>query len=175
MNSRGAMPASGSPRRWRISAQPLIRSVLAALGASLKIPRDPVFGGKIGWGGVTKENTLHGSSTEEQRSQATFTAKTRRARRVFCRLPSLAQPLQPALGMLNGQSSLDPRRLGTRQNPSPQDPAQFSDWLSDGCRASRIVRPRWCGRFSRSRRSSIGATNFVRYQAWPMPPGLVVE
>ena len=50
-----------------------------SLGACLKIPRDPVFGGKAGWQGSTKENILGGSSTEEQRSQPGFTAKTRRA------------------------------------------------------------------------------------------------
>ena len=50
-------------------------------------------------------------------------------RRLFCRLPALAQSLQPAAGMLHGQSGTDPRSLGTRQNPSPQDPSQFPDWL----------------------------------------------
>jgi len=45
-------------------------------------------------------------------------------RRVFCPWPALARSLQPALGMLR------PRRLGHSQNPSPQDPAQFSDTLS---------------------------------------------
>jgi len=44
-------------------------------------------------------------------------------RRVFCPWPALARSLQPALGMLG------PRRLGHSQNPSPQDPAQFSDTL----------------------------------------------
>ena len=47
--------------------------------ASLKIPRGPVFVGKVGWQGVTKENIPGGSSTEEQRSQPAFPAKTRRA------------------------------------------------------------------------------------------------
>jgi len=46
-------------------------------------------------------------------------------RRVFCPWPALARSLQPALGMLG------PRRLGHSQNPSPQDPAQFSDTLLD--------------------------------------------
>ena len=35
--------------------------------------------GKVGWQGATKENIPSGSSTEEQRSQPAFTAKTRRA------------------------------------------------------------------------------------------------
>ena len=34
---------------------------------------------KAGWRGATRENTLHGSSTEEQRSQAAFGATTLRA------------------------------------------------------------------------------------------------
>jgi len=33
---------------------------------------DAVFEEKAGWRGATKENTLHGSSTEEQRSQTAF-------------------------------------------------------------------------------------------------------
>src|SRR5204863_9333182 len=46
------------------------------LRACLKIPRGAVFVQKVGWRGATKENTPCGSSTEEQRSQATFCAKT---------------------------------------------------------------------------------------------------
>jgi hypothetical protein len=45
-------------------------------------------------------------------------------RRVFCRWPALARPLQPTAGMRR------PRRLGHHQNPSPQDPSKFSDGLS---------------------------------------------
>ena len=47
-----------------------------ALGAGLKIRRGAVFGAKAGWQGATKENTLHGSLTEEQRRQPAFAAKT---------------------------------------------------------------------------------------------------
>ena len=46
------------------------------LRACLKITNGPVFGPKAGWRGATKEHTPGGSSTEEQRSQAAFGAKT---------------------------------------------------------------------------------------------------
>ncbi len=49
------------------------------LGARLKTRRGPVFAGKAGCRGGTKEHTLQGSVTEEQRSQAAFPAKTLRA------------------------------------------------------------------------------------------------
>jgi len=49
------------------------------LRACPKIPRGLVFAPKAGWRGATKENILPGSSTEEQRSQAAFGAKTLRA------------------------------------------------------------------------------------------------
>src|ERR1700733_4974991 len=48
----------------------------AVLRACLKIPRGAVFVPRAGWRGVTKENTLHGSSTGEQQSQAALGAKT---------------------------------------------------------------------------------------------------
>jgi len=38
------------------------------------MPGDAVFEEKAGWRGATKENTLHGSSTEEQRSQTAFSS-----------------------------------------------------------------------------------------------------
>ena len=44
-----------------------------------KIPKGPVFAEKTEWRGATKENIPSGSSTEEQRSQAAFSAKTLRA------------------------------------------------------------------------------------------------
>ncbi|MBM3838601.1 MAG: hypothetical protein FJ398_11680, partial [Verrucomicrobia bacterium] len=50
-----------------------------SLRACPKIARGPVFAPKAGWRGATKENILPGSSTEEQRSQAAFGAKTLRA------------------------------------------------------------------------------------------------
>src|SRR5947207_9046531 len=50
-----------------------------SLRVCLKIPRGAVFVPKVGWRGATKENTPCGSSTEEQRSQTTFCAKTLRA------------------------------------------------------------------------------------------------
>jgi hypothetical protein len=45
----------------------------------LKIQRGAVFEAKAGWQGATKENILHGSSTEEQRRQPAFASKTLRA------------------------------------------------------------------------------------------------
>src|SRR5215469_12338561 len=49
------------------------------LRACLKILKGAVFAEKVGWRGATKENIPGGSSTEEQRSQTAFSAKTLRA------------------------------------------------------------------------------------------------
>ena len=48
----------------------------AGLRAYLKIPWGAVFDLKAGWRGVTREHTLHGSATEEQRSQTACRVKT---------------------------------------------------------------------------------------------------
>jgi hypothetical protein len=45
------------------------------LGRVFKMIGDAVFEEKAGWRGVTKENTLQGSSTEEQQSQTAFFLK----------------------------------------------------------------------------------------------------
>ncbi|MBM3840783.1 MAG: hypothetical protein FJ398_23055, partial [Verrucomicrobia bacterium] len=69
------------PRQWgcdRGATQPQAKFG-ATLRACPKIPRGLVFAPKAGWRGATKENILPGSSTEEQRSQAAFGAKTLRA------------------------------------------------------------------------------------------------
>jgi len=47
--------------------------------ACFKIPWGPVFAEKAEWRGATREHTQDGSVTEEQRSQAAFSAKTLRA------------------------------------------------------------------------------------------------
>jgi hypothetical protein len=47
--------------------------------ACLKIPCSPVFGEKAARRGATREHTRQRSVTEEQRSQAAFSAKTLRA------------------------------------------------------------------------------------------------
>src|SRR3989442_15739744 len=47
--------------------------------ACLETTRGAVFGEKAGWRDATKENIPGGSSTEEQRSQTAFSAKTLRA------------------------------------------------------------------------------------------------
>src|SRR5713226_3106241 len=52
---------------------------MKSLRACLETTRGAVFGEKAGWRGATKENIPGGSSTEEQRSQAAFSAKTLRA------------------------------------------------------------------------------------------------
>ena len=49
------------------------------LRACLKMARSAVIEQKAGWQGATKENTLHGSSTQEQRSQTAFCSITLRA------------------------------------------------------------------------------------------------
>jgi hypothetical protein len=51
--------------------------------ACLKIPRGAVFVPGAGWRGATRENTLEGSSTKEQRSEAARGAKTLRAAGLF--------------------------------------------------------------------------------------------
>src|SRR5712691_11015429 len=56
-----------------------MKNVLRSLGACLETTRGAVFGEKAGWRGATKENIPGGSSTEEQRSQTAFSAKTLRA------------------------------------------------------------------------------------------------
>ncbi len=50
-------------------------SVATRLGARLKSRNGRVFKGKAGWRGATKEHTLQGSVTEEQRSQAAFSRR----------------------------------------------------------------------------------------------------
>ena len=57
----------------------LLSVVRVFLRACFKIPWGPVFAEKAEWRGATKENIPGGSSTEEQRSQAAFSAKTLRA------------------------------------------------------------------------------------------------
>src|SRR5216684_8930967 len=52
---------------------------MKSLRACLETTRGAVFGEKAGWRGATKENIPGGSSTEEQRSQTAFSAKTLRA------------------------------------------------------------------------------------------------
>jgi len=66
----------------------------------------------------------------ESRSERSIQRRPRRRRRARLRIGGdevfstrVLRSLQPALGMLG------PRRLGHSQNPSPQDPAQFSDTL----------------------------------------------
>jgi hypothetical protein len=49
-------------------------------------------------------------------------------RRLFWLRPALARPLQPAAGMPVPVRK-HPRRLVRSQNPSPQDPLEFSDRL----------------------------------------------
>ena len=51
----------------------------AKLRACLKIQRGPVFAEKAAWRGAMREHTPAVSVTEEQRSQAAFSAKTLRA------------------------------------------------------------------------------------------------
>src|SRR5260370_11673686 len=52
---------------------------MKSLRACLETMRGAVLGEKAGWRGATKENIPGGSSTEEQRSQTAFSAKTLRA------------------------------------------------------------------------------------------------
>jgi hypothetical protein len=55
------------------------KTAKARLRACLKTTRGAVFGEKAVWQGATMENTPGGSSTEEQRRQTAFYAKTLRA------------------------------------------------------------------------------------------------
>jgi len=63
-----------------------------------------------------------GAVTEEQRSRRLWARKPS-GRRLFWRWPALARSSQPAAGMLGT------RRLGHRQNPSPQAPFSFQNRL----------------------------------------------
>lgn len=56
-----------------------MRNFTIQVRVCLKIRSDAVSAAKAGWRGATRENTLHGSSTKEQRSQPAFAAKTLRA------------------------------------------------------------------------------------------------
>ena len=80
------MPARLQNQKWRPGNKMYLR-------ACLKIARGAVFVKRAGWRGVTKENTLHGSSTEEQQSQTALCAKTFR-RRGASRFPSRGHCLQ---------------------------------------------------------------------------------
>ena len=75
MLERMELPGGWMPRGLRRRSR--YREVIPAmrLRVCLKIPRGAVFVQRAGWRGVTKEDTLHGSSTEEQRSQTTLCTK----------------------------------------------------------------------------------------------------
>ena len=79
-----------------------------------------VFAQKAGWQGATKENIPGGSSTEEQRSQTAFCAKTLRAA-VLLAAACVGSALTARWGMLGARAEA-PRRLGRSQNPQPQHP-----------------------------------------------------
>jgi len=68
----GSFPATGWKREWFPVNCRFLR-------ACLQNQRGAVFKAKAGWQGATKENILHGSSTEEQRRQPAFASKTLRA------------------------------------------------------------------------------------------------
>jgi hypothetical protein len=59
-----------------INAQPIWKEPMRAC---LQTTRSAVVEQRVGWRGATKKNTLHGSSTEEQRSQTAFCSTTLRA------------------------------------------------------------------------------------------------
>src|SRR6185295_8708205 len=82
----------------------------------------PVFAEKTGWRGAPREDTRSGLRPRSNEASRPFPRKPS-GRRVFWLWPALARPSQPAAGMLR------PRRLGHSQNPSPQDPTEFSDRL----------------------------------------------
>jgi hypothetical protein len=106
--------------RWKIVISGRQRAQ-TRLRDCLKIMKGAVFAEKAVWRGATKENIPCGSSTEEQRSQTAFSAKTLRAAGLFaCGL---------RLGLTAHSGMLRPRRLGRRQNSSPQHPSEFSDSL----------------------------------------------
>ncbi|EEF61173.1 hypothetical protein [Pedosphaera parvula] len=69
-----------------------------------------VFAQKAVWQGATKENIPGGSSTEEQRSQTAFGAKTLRAA-VLLAATGGSSAFTAATGMLGARAEA-PRRLG---------------------------------------------------------------
>ena len=76
LQNHGRLLANAAPSQ-QVWISVLVRS--SAVGACLKIRRGAVFAGRAGWRGTRRENTLHGSSTKEQRSQTARPAKTLRA------------------------------------------------------------------------------------------------
>src|SRR5258708_35136498 len=103
------------------------------LRACLKNMWGPVFEQKPAWLGATKKHFPCGSSTEEQQRQAGFCSKTRRAAALFdrgLRWLALAARCGDAPGLA---ATWNVASLGRGQNPSPQDPTEFSDRLLGSC------------------------------------------
>ena len=99
------LPVVGGPRA-RIILMCMFDPRKLCLRACLKIPRGSVFGQKAGWRGATKENIPGGSSTEEQRSQRAFGAKT-----LWAAVLLAAAVVGSALKARFGDSRASPPRL----------------------------------------------------------------
>ncbi|WP_040547838.1 hypothetical protein [Pedosphaera parvula] len=72
-----------------------------------------VFAPKAGWQGATKENIPGGSSTEEQRRQAAFGAKTLRAA-VLLAAACVGSALTARLGGCSGLAALAAAKIPNR-------------------------------------------------------------
>ncbi len=87
-----------------------------------------VFEQKAGWQGARRENTLYGSSTEEQRRQPAFCSKTLRAAGLLKR-GFVVAGVTARYGEWPVRLARRQLRLAPFQNPSPQHLSPFSDRL----------------------------------------------
>ena len=97
----------GTRYRWRLP-----------LRVCLKMRNGSVLEGPAGWRDETREHTQIGSVTEEQRSQAAGDFKTLRA-------AVLLAAAFVGLAVTARYGDARPRRLGSRQNPQPQNRSPF--------------------------------------------------
>ena len=91
--------------------------------------RSAVIGQKAGWQGATKENTLHGSSTEEQRSQTAFCSITLRAAGLLAWGLVVACVTARCRGMARAARTSARSASPQSPNPQPQHLSPFSDRL----------------------------------------------
>ena len=101
--------------------------------ACLKIRNDAVFVARAGWQGATKENTLHGSSTEEQRRHPALATKTLRAAGLLL-CPKVKSPSRSIIP--NFQTGSKWTRC--RGSPKPS-PGLVSTWPAENSPATLVL------------------------------------
>ena len=98
------------------------------LRACLETTRGAVFGEKAGWRGATKENIPGGSSTEEQRSQPAFSAKTLRAAGLLS-VAGVGSFLTARCGALRAaKAALATAKIPRRSAPRSFQTGSWSQW-----------------------------------------------